>query len=172
MVARRQNAGFHLLGTGHRFDIGVVSLDGTRAWKPLLKTKANEDALAMSPDGRWIAYKADDTGRYEVYVERFPDLGDRRLLSTGGGRSPLWSHDGRELFYRGANDEGMSVPITAGASFKSGTPTVVLKGRYVGGNARSYDVTPDGRRFLMIKEEGVGSAPPPQLIHVEHWSED
>ena len=85
---------------GTRSDIGVLTLVGEPTWEPLLQTETDESTPTISPDGGWIAYDSDESGTYEVYVQRFPGLGDRRQISTGGGAHPLWSPDGLEIFYR------------------------------------------------------------------------
>ena len=109
-------------------DIGLLSMEADEAWELLLQTEANEASPALSPDGDRIAYVSDETGRFEVYVERFPKLGDRRLISTAGGVQPLWSPDGRELFY-GEGQRLMSVSIDWEPSFTPGPPEVVFEGR-------------------------------------------
>ena len=85
----------------------------------------------------------------EVYVGRFPDLGDRVRISTGGGTAPLWSQDGTELYYR-AGRAMMAVAVETGASFTAGRPETLFEGPYLDDLARNYDLAPDGR-FLMIK---------------------
>ena len=99
----------HYSAPGTAFDIGVLSMDGERAWQPLLNSAANEGDPALSPDGAWIAYQSNETGLSEVYVERFPDLGNKEQISTGGGQDPVWSFDGRELFYRDLSGARMMV---------------------------------------------------------------
>ena len=126
-----------------------MMLDEDRAVAPLLVSAFNESNPAVSPDGVWVAYRSDESGRNEVYVERFPDLGDRLRISTDGGTAPLWSHDGTELYYR----EGravMAVPVETGDSFTAGPPETLFEGPYLDDLARNYDLAPDGR-FLMIK---------------------
>ena len=76
------------------FDIGVLRKEGNGEWEPLLQTTARETAPSISPNGDWLAYISDQTGRFEVYVERFPELGERRQISTSGGISPKWSPTG------------------------------------------------------------------------------
>ena len=89
-----------------------MMLDEDRAVAPLLASPFNESNPAV-PDGAWIAYRSDESGRNEVYVDRFPDLGDRRVqVSTGGGTSPLWSPDGTELYYCRAGPAMIAVPET------------------------------------------------------------
>ena len=150
-------------------DIGVISMEGERPWQPLLNSAAGENSPALSPDGRWIVYHSDETGQDEVYVEQFPDLGNREQISTGGGREPVWSPDGRELFYR--DPEGsrvMVVPIETEPTLVLRSATVVFEGSYLGVSGRHYDLAPDGR-FLMIKQ-GDEASTSGQIIVVENWS--
>jgi serine/threonine-protein kinase len=108
------------------FNIMTMRLDGNRMVEPLVRTPANERNPEISPDGRWIAYEADDTGQVEVYVERFPTLGGRQILSTGGGKNPYWSHDGRELFYRrgiGVDGAMMASAVRTAPVFTMGAGT-------------------------------------------------
>ena len=145
-------------------DIGVLSMEGERPWQPLLNSAAGESNPALSPDERWIAYHSDETGQDEVYVEQFPDLGNREQVSTGGGREPVWSPDGRELFYR--DPEGsrmMVVPIETEPTLVLRSATVVFDGPYLG----DYDLAPDGR-FLMIKQ-GDEASTSGQIIVVQNW---
>ncbi len=139
---------------------------------PLLATTFNEFNAEISPDGRWLAYTSDESGSNEIYVRPFPDIdAGRWQVSVDGGRQPLWARNGRELFYR--NGEAViAVSIDTDPSFTAGNPDVVFEGPYFGaGGGRSYDVSPDGERFLMIKDVG-GSAATPQIIIVENWLEE
>ena len=103
---------WEISGTGAAsIDIGLLSLEGDRAKELLLGTEEfNEAVPAISPDGDWIAYDSNETGELEVYVQRFPGLGGKVTISTDGGSQPLWSPDGRELFYRGPRGM-MVVPV-------------------------------------------------------------
>ena len=92
---------FEFFPTSASVDIGILPVDEDGRWEPLLDTEANERAPAISPDGRWIAYTSNRTGDREIYVERFPGLGGEQLISRDGGSYPVWSQDGRELFYPG-----------------------------------------------------------------------
>ena len=89
---------FDMVRSGSGVDIGVLSMEGERSWVPLLESEANEVGPAISPDGQWIAYLSPDTRRREVYVQRFPDLGERQQISTKGGIDPTWSPGGQALF--------------------------------------------------------------------------
>ena len=159
-----------LLGTG--FDVGVLSMEGDRQSELLLQTEFAEWAPTVSPDGEWLAYYTDETGQEEVYAQRFPDLGDKRQISVDGGREPLWSPDGRELFYRSSSGL-MAVPIDTEPTFRAGTPETVFEQPYaLFRGRRNYDISPDGQRFLMIKEGAAGgapSAPAAQIVVVENW---
>jgi eukaryotic-like serine/threonine-protein kinase len=103
-----------------------------------------------------VAYESDESGQPEVYVRTFPavDAG-RWQVSTGGGTQPLWAHSGRELFYR-SGDAVMNVAVESNAGFVARSPVVLFKGQYAPSlSGRNYDVSPDGRRFLMLKQ-GAG----------------
>ena len=136
--------------SGGSLDLRMMTLDDDRTIAPLLASGFNESNAAVSPDGRWLAYRSDESGRDEVYVQRFPELGGRVQISTDGGTGPLWSPDGTELFYR----EGPAMMAVAvdgsGPAFSAGRPVRLFEGRYLDDLARNYDLAPDGR-FLMIK---------------------
>jgi eukaryotic-like serine/threonine-protein kinase len=163
--------------TGQQRDIYLLPLEGERKIVPLIQGPANELTAEVSPDGRWIAYDSDESGQFEVYVRRFPDAsnGSRWQVSSGGGRQPLWSRDGHELFYRDFSGAVLAVPVASGTVFAPGRPSRVLEGaNYAGGGgrggARTYDVSPDGRRFLMLKGNGARAAP--ELVVVLNWFEE
>jgi Tol biopolymer transport system component len=128
---------------------------------PILQTEANEAAATLSPDGRWMAYSSDESGRYEVYVRSFPGGGGLRQVSTGGGIGPLWRRDGKELFYHAADGKLMAASVKGGASFEAGMPAPLFEFR-AGGNIVTpyYDVTRDGQKFLLSTiVETVPNAP-------------
>ena len=159
-------------------DIGIVSLESgaDKVITPLLKTMFEEENAAVSPDGRWLAYESNESGQLEVYVRPFPKIDSGRWqVSTGGGTQPVWARNGRELFYR-SGDAVMSVPVETSASFVARNPVVVFKGQYapsLGG--RNYDVSPDGRRFLMLKVGPTAASaqnPPARFTVVENWTEE
>jgi eukaryotic-like serine/threonine-protein kinase len=115
---------------------------------PLLQTEANEFAAVVSPNGKWIAYVSDESGRYEIYVQSFPQGGGKRQISSGGGHSPRWA--GNDLFYQAPDGKLMAVPIKDGTSFDAGAPVALFEFR-PGGNLSCpyYAVTKDGQRFLI-----------------------
>ena len=141
-----------------------------------------ETQAQISPDGRWIAYASNESDKdnYQIYVRSFPDLNKERCqISTKGGDSPLWSPDGRELYYLNG-DAVMAVSITTDPGFVAGIPDVLFQGEYVGAypdNGTPWDVHPDGDRFLMIKPPGTvdvktEAGPPSSINIVLNWSEE
>ncbi|MEO5579828.1 MAG: protein kinase, partial [Gemmatimonadaceae bacterium] len=136
------------------FDIGTLAIDGDRVPRSLLKTEFNEGAMRLSPDGRWMAYVSNESGQDEVYVRPFPTMRGRWQVSGGGGTEPVWSPDGREIFYR--NFERMLVaaasPAASGSSISVGARRQLFEAHFArGGSHAGYDITPDGRRFLMAQ---------------------
>jgi len=114
---------------------------------PFLASPFSEGQPAFSPDGQSVAYVSDESGRDEVYVQAFPDGGDKQTVSTNGGQAPRWSPDGRSLYYF-SGDRFMAVDISAEVI---GDAVPLFSGRYGVGSATGtqYDLHPDGRRFLM-----------------------
>ena len=162
---------------GENDDIAAVSSKAEGRATSLLATMFGERNGEVSPNGRWLAYESDESGRDEIYVRPFPNVqGGRWQVSNGGGTRPLWARSGGELFYLVPPGRVMSVPIKSGASFSAGNPEVVVDGPYVAPNsARTYDVSPNGERFLMIKDAANSdktSAPPPSIIVVQGWFEE
>ncbi len=158
-------------------DLLQLALDGTRRVTPLLQTKFDERNGIVSPDGRWLAYESNSSGRFEIYVRPFPNVGGGQWeVSTAGGRQPLWARSGKELLYFGSDGALLRVPVEAsGATWNAGTPMKLLEGRYYTGtgSGRAYDVSPDGLRFLMIKAPGGDStASSPSVIVVQHFDEE
>ena len=146
----------------------------------LLATPAAEYAVQVSPNGRYFAYQSaesftgftrseGDYGRFDVYVRAYPDASKRQWsISTEGGKAPMWSRTGRELFYLDESHTLMAVPVdTSGPQFSAGRPAKVFNTTYWG----SYDVTKDGR-FLMIKESNAGDRSQPSIVVVLNWFEE
>jgi Tol biopolymer transport system component len=152
-----------------KYDIWVVSAPGTggdRKPIPYLRTEFSESWPKFSPDGRWVAYTSDETKKSEVYVQSFPTLGGKWKVSVDGGSRPVWSRDGRELFYIAADRKLMAAPVVPGARFQTGTPKPLFETRMT--SARLYDVSPDGRRFLLVNPLDEGAAPP--MTVVVNWT--
>ena len=130
----------------------------------------------ISPDGRYLAYESDESGRTQVHVRPFPQVnGGRWQISTRGGTRPAWSRNGRELFYIDESMTLMRVPVqTSGPSLRSGTPAKVVDMNYAEPNpSRHYDVSPDGQRFLMLKASAADpNATPASMVAVLSWSEE
>ena len=143
---------------------------------PLLRTPTIERNGEVSPDGRWLAYESDESGRSEVYVRPFPAVASGRWqVSTGGGTRPFWAHDGRELFFNGGADGALTrVGVEGGSTFTATAPTKLLEPRYYTGGsgrtARMGDVSADGRRFLMLKSASEGAST--SLVVVLNWTEE
>jgi serine/threonine-protein kinase len=161
---------------GHGFDVFALSMDGSHHVEAVLNSAANEGPADISPDGRWIAYISDESGQPEMYVRPYPktDSGGRWQISSSGGKEPLWSRDGREIYYRDFDGDMWAVPVTLQPEFTSGTPVKLFDNRGyrasgVMRTAHNYDLSRDGR-FLMIKENfGPG---PLSVVVVLNWFEE
>ena len=152
------------------WDIWMMRLDAGRTPRAILRTRFNEWSPKLSPDGRWLAYQSDESGRPEIYVRPFPDLGGKFAISTDGGSEPLWSRDGRELFYRNG-DQMMAVTIATGSMLTAGTARVVFTGHYQISDTgvAGYDISSDGR-FLMIESKAPQAAT--RINVVLNWFEE
>jgi serine/threonine-protein kinase len=147
-------------GTGS--DVWILPMQGDRTPKPLVKSKFMEGSARFSPDGNWVAYCSLESGRAEVWVQLWPGPGPKIQVSAEGGTDPIWSRDGTELFYRNG-DKMMAVAVATRPAFKPSRPQLLWEGHYSHGMSSScgppgateanYDVTADGRRFLMVKDQ-------------------
>jgi serine/threonine-protein kinase len=161
-------------------DIGMVSIGDGSAEVALISGSAQDNNPVVSPDGRWLAYQSNESGRYEVYVRSFPDIDSGRWqISTNGGTRAEWSADGKELFYfkedSGSGAEIVAVNVESGDTFMPGAQRTLFSGRYLAGQALRgvYDVSADGQRFLLIKRaEGAQEAAPQAIVIVENWLEE
>src|SRR5262245_47323898 len=129
-------------------DVWFLPVTGSSAAKPvpIIQTEANEGSGTLSPDGRWLAYTSDESGRIEVYVQSFPGGGSKRQVSSGGGNHPRWRRDGRELFYYAGGGKLMAPPVKSGESLEVGEAASLFEFRAGAGH---YAVTADGQRFLI-----------------------
>jgi len=154
------------------FNLGVLSLEDSS--EPLLATEFSERNGEISPDGRWLAYESNASGQYEIYVRPFPNVEDGQWpISSGGGTRPLWSRDGRELFYLAPGARLMAVSVETETDFVAGNAEEVFGGYFSGegvSGGRTYDISPDGERFLMIKESAGGDSA--EFILVQNWFEE
>ncbi len=136
------------------WDISALSLAGDRELRPFLHTPANETDAQFSPDGRWVAYQSDESGRPQIYVTAFPGPGARSQVSIDGGSAPVWSRDGREIFFQGGG-KMMAALVETRPEFRAGVPQPLFEL----GNLDEYDVAPDGQRFVMNRSRREDSAP-------------
>jgi eukaryotic-like serine/threonine-protein kinase len=165
------------------YDFILLSLKGTPRVEPLLQTPFDERNAEISPDGRWMAYESNESGQNQIYIRPFPNVADARYqISSGGGRTSAWAPSGRELFFV-SRTSIMAVPVQLTPTFRAGSPTklfdarsILLDGRFIAtGTHRTYDVSRDGQRFLMIKENALaneGAALPASMIVVQNWFEE
>jgi serine/threonine-protein kinase len=161
---------FHAINPPTEWDVFMLRVEGhdTPRWTPqaptpLLNSARNETQPALSPDGRWLAYRSDETGKQELYVRRFPELDGKEQISAGGGELPTWSRGGRELLYHSPNSgEIMAVSYApVGAEFHASKPRVWATVRLAGlDGVRNFDVHPDGKRLVILRapETPVGAA--------------
>ena len=160
----------------------LLSLQGTRRVEPLFQTPFDERNAAISPDGHWMAFESNESGQSRIYVCPFPNVTSARYeISNGGGRTPAWAPDGHELFFVDRTSV-MAVTVQLTPTFSTGNPTklfdapsMVFDGRMIGtGTQRTYDVSRDGQRFLMITDggEAAGNASPAGMILVQNWFEE
>jgi len=161
------------VGFGNR--LAVRSSDGSV--EPLFESNYSSNNGEISPDGAFLAYQSSESGRVEIYVRPFPQVdGGKWQISAGGGTRPLWSPDGSEVFYLAPSGELMAVPIRTQPSFNSGNAEVLLGGRiYVGAGGspgRSYDISPDGKHFLMIKHAEGAQSVQTTMVLVQNWFEE
>jgi serine/threonine-protein kinase len=166
ILARRS---FFEAGSGDIY--GVRKGDSTLV--PLVTGPAAEIDPMVSPDGRWLTYASNESGVAEVYVRPFPDAGSARWqVSTAGGTSPVWSHSGRELFYRSTQEQLMTVAIRPGATFTFEQPKPLFStSNYVFINpVPSFDVSPDDKRFLFLRETAPNERN--ELIVVQNWTQE
>lgn len=164
-------------------DLFLQPLDGKRGPLPWLQTPFSELSGSFSPDGRWIAYASNASGRWEVYVRPFsppgvpnegtPATEAQWTVSASGGSSPAWRPDGREIFFLSPRGEMMAAPVSvSGLSLSPGTPVRLFATRILGGGRlnnqwREYDLAPDGR-FLINTELDAGVTPP--IILIQNWN--
>jgi Tol biopolymer transport system component len=160
-----------LVPPGH-WEIWTVRLDSLQAPRPILQSSFSERWGRLSPDGRWLAYASDESGREEVYVVSYPGPGGKVLVSTAGGSFPQWRADGRELFFQGADQSIMAVDVRAGATFSAGVPKLLFKTALTQGWYPGYRwaVSRDGQRFLV--NTPAGGVPAGRFMVVTNWTRE
>ena len=166
---------------GSAADIYRLSIGSERKLTPMINEEFLEQNAEISHDGRWMAFQTDKTGRNEVLVRSYPANDAEFPVSTDGGTEPLWSADDRELFYRSATGAIMRVAVRPGSAWNAGTPEQVLPGDGLragsqgqGAPFRTYDVSSDGRRFLVLKNAPAsqGTTSTPGIIVIQNWFEE
>jgi serine/threonine-protein kinase len=164
--------------TGTTRDLMLMELDQGRRVQPLLNTPFNEQNGQISRNGRWLAYESDESGQFQIYVRPFPQVNSGLWpVSSEGGTQPMWTPDGQELLYVTPRGALTSVRVEPGANWKAGPPKKLIEGSFFYGNpagpfARTYDLSPDGRRFLMLKPADGSDQNAPQIVVVQHWLEE
>jgi len=161
-------------------DAWALPLEGSGPALPIAQSRFGEGSAKISPDGRWIAYSSDESGRAQVYVQAFPGPGPKVQISNNGGTDPIWRRTGGELYYHSRTDM-MAVSYTSSSSqFRASAPKLLWKWQYSAGNGAScgmpgvsssnYDVSPDGQRFLVVKEQ-TGPVDGTKAVVVLNWSD-
>ncbi len=152
-------------------DIWVLRMADRKA-QLFLRAPSEETAPTFSPDGRWLAYSSNESGRREIIVQPYPGPGGKWQISTDGGQEPLWNPKGGELFYRNGN-RIMAVQVDVKSGFSASKPRMLFEGPYLpGGGFPFYDVSPDGQRFLMLKPLESQTSGPTQIHVVLNWFEE
>ena len=146
---------------------------GDHKAQPFLQTPFTTGGARFFPDGHWLAYTSDESGRREIYVQPYPGPGGKWQITTEGGTEPVWNPNGRELLYR-SGDKMMAVDIATQPSFTVGKPRMLFEGQYElsPATAPNYDVSADGQRFLMLKPTEQAEAAPTQIVVVQNWFEE
>ncbi len=164
---------------GSPTELWTLNLTGDPAPKPLLRGNYSLSHPAISPDGRWVAYRSDETGRGEVYVQAYPELGSKTLISPGGGTEPVWAKNGRQLFFTrpayattGTRLAMMAVDIDTSHGLTAGAPRLLFEGPYTStGPLPAYDVSDDGRFIMMKVVKETERVPVTQIEVVLNWTE-
>ena len=160
-------------------DLAVLSMEGDYPAETLVQTDFRDANGDVSPDGRWLAYVSDESGEEEIYVRPFPNVDDGRWqISRDGGSKPVWGPDSRELFY--ITSDAPDAPVTmmiavndTDPTFSPGNSVPLFSGPYLPSNRgrhHVFDISPDGQRFLMIKQDTTSESPP--IIVVQNWTEE
>jgi serine/threonine protein kinase len=165
---------YHIMNPTNGLDIWTIPLEGERTPEPLINSKFNECTPIFSPDGRWLAYSSDLSGPFEVFIRPYPGPGETKPISTEGGIQPLWSPDGRRLYYRDlSGSRVMSVSFSSDPELIIGQPELLFQGEYssVLRFGRGYDLALNGSRFLMMKTLPLPPAST-QFNIITNWFEE
>jgi dipeptidyl aminopeptidase/acylaminoacyl peptidase len=159
----------------------LAPIEGGARPQPLDESKFAQGSAKFSPDGRWLTYCSNESGRPQVFVQSFPGPGPKVQVSNEGGTDPVWRRTGGELFYRNG-DRMMAVDVSTEPTFSASRPRELWRRAYSHGMSSScgapgvtssnYDVTPDGQRFLMIQDDDQAAPSASQAIFVQGWAEE
>jgi Tol biopolymer transport system component/predicted Ser/Thr protein kinase len=165
---------FRAVDAKSNLELWSLPLGGDRKPTPFLRSPFGVSHGQFSPDGRWVAYTSNESGRWEIFVAPFPGPGGNWRVTSAGGTEPRWRRDGKELFYLAPDGKLMAVEVRAGATFEAGAPTLLFQTRrrvpVSATDLFSYDVSPDGQRFLVSTD--VGEAASSALTAVFNWTLD
>ena len=143
----------------------MLSLTGKLQPRALLQTNFDEESGQFSPDGHWLAYDSNESGKYEIYATPFPGPGGKRQISVGGGRNPIWRPDGKELFYASFDSRQL---MAAEVAVRNGTLELgAVKRLFGGASLDSYGVSADGQKFLVAEDDDTASSHPLTLL--QNW---
>ncbi len=164
---------FRIIALQTGFDLWVLPISGDRKPFPFMTTPFEERDGQFSPDGKWIAYQSNESGRFEIYIQPFPGPGEKFQISSNGGAQPRWNKNGKEIFYVSLDSKMMAAPVKLfgdGQSLETGTPAALFPIRIAGGplfgaNKQQYAVSSDGQLFLVNLDLDEGAASPITLIY-------
>ena len=150
-----------------KWDLMVLSLPDRKV-TPFLQTEFDETLGMFSPDGHWVAYMSNESGRFEIYVQPFPGPGGKWQVSTAGGTAPVWRRDGKELFYLTPDRKVMALRVKTGVTFEAEVAKPLFEAHIRNDPDRQYDVSNDGQRFLINAPLGEETSPPITLV--QSWT--
>lgn len=154
-----------------KMDIWIIALDSLSEPQIFINTQFNEWGPMFSPNGKWIAYTSDESGRYEVYIQSYPGPGGKQQISTKGGEEPVWSPDGTELYYRNGQKWMRVKVFESNDALNLDKPQLFFEGPFMNVQGFSYDIAPDNKRFLMLIPE-QDKTPVTELKVVLNWFEE
>jgi len=155
---------------GKTVSIILIAADGSAPPQVLRETPYNVDQFQFSPDGQWVAYNSDESGRVEVWAARYPSMTDERMISNGGGCQPIWRKDGKELFYLALDGKVMSVPLVIGATLKTAAPKMLFPSEVsVNSVLTQYAVGANGQKFLLVERAKAPLEAREPLHVVSNW---
>ena len=152
-------------------DIWTLPFQGAPKPAPFVQTPFHEGSPRFSPDGHWLAFDSNETGRTEIYVQPYPGPGGKVLVSTDGGSEPIWAHSGRELFYR-HGEKMMVLDIQTQPLLKNGPPRMLFERKAFPDGSRQWDVAPDDQHFLIVRASEQAESGLLHINIVQNWFEE